>query len=93
VLDGLDCVRQFREWEVKNRPNQHQYIVGISAHASMHDFQMGMKRGMDHFLSKPITIEALTTLEINSPTAKIAFSCIRTLSSTRSSTRDRYELL
>jgi CheY-like chemotaxis protein len=80
VLDGLDCVRQFREWEVKNRPNRHQYIVGISAHASMHDFQIGMECGMDHYLSKPITVEALKNLPIdtNHSTTKMTLPCMPT---------------
>ena len=52
VLDGLDCVEQCRTWESKHRPDFHQKIVGLSAHAGEEDINRGKKAGMDAFVSK-----------------------------------------
>ena len=49
VMDGMDCVKQFREWEKENRPWDRQLIIGISAHASANDGGRGIKAGMDDF--------------------------------------------
>ncbi|KAG7365068.1 two-component system-sensor histidine kinase [Nitzschia inconspicua] len=59
VMDGCDCVQQYRQFEVASRPWFDQYIVGISAHADAADVERGMKVGMNHFLSKPVTIKQL----------------------------------
>lgn len=52
VLDGLDCIEQYRTWESKHRPDFHQKIVGLSAHAGEEDINRGKKAGMDTFVSK-----------------------------------------
>ncbi len=52
VLDGLDCIEQYRSWESKHRPDFHQKIVGLSAHAGEEDISRGKKAGMDTFVSK-----------------------------------------
>ena len=52
VLDGLDCIEQYRLWESKHRPNFHQTIVGLSAHASQNDVERGTKVGVNTFVSK-----------------------------------------
>lgn len=52
VLDGLDCIEQYRSWEIKHRPDFHQKIVGLSAHAGEEDISRGKKAGMDTFVSK-----------------------------------------
>jgi len=52
VLDGLDCIEQYRTWESKHRPDFHQKIVGLSAHAGEADIDRGKKAGMDTFVSK-----------------------------------------
>jgi len=52
VLDGLDCIEQYRTWEGKHRPDFHQKIVGLSAHAGEEDINRGKKAGMDTFVSK-----------------------------------------
>lgn len=62
VMDGLDCVQQFREWERNNIPSFRQYIIGISAHASRNDYEKGLKIGMDDFKPKPVTIKYLTRM-------------------------------
>ena len=62
VMDGPDMTRMFREWENNNRPDFHQYIVGISAHANGKDAEVGIKAGMDQFMGKPIPLKALNDL-------------------------------
>eukprot|EP00934_Nitzschia_sp_Nitz4_P008397 Nitzschia sp. Nitz4//scaffold1_size375055//355515//362632//NITZ4_000342-RA/size375055-processed-gene-0.397-mRNA-1//1//CDS//3329541243//8387//frame0 len=59
VMDGLDCIQQYRKWEKVNRPFFQQYIIGISAHASDTDVQQGHKVGMDDFRSKPVSYNEL----------------------------------
>jgi len=59
VMDGLDCVKQFREWESKHRPSFYQCILGISAHAYPDDLDKGIKVGMDMYFTKPISLRLL----------------------------------
>ena len=63
VMDGLDCVQQYRDWEEAHRPWFRQYIVGISAHASSSDVEKGKKAGMNDFKAKPVTMKHLKELE------------------------------
>jgi CheY-like chemotaxis protein len=65
VMDGLDCVMQYRQWEATHRPFFRQYIVGISAHAGGNDVSKGLEVGMDDFWPKPVTYKQLTELEKN----------------------------
>jgi CheY-like chemotaxis protein len=62
VMDGLDCVKQYRAWEKTRRPSFHQVIIGISAHANVNDQGQGNAAGMDLFLAKPVTISMLREL-------------------------------
>jgi len=66
IMDGLDCVQQFRTWEKSNRPWFHQYIIGISAHASTNDADCGLTKGMDKFQSKPLLLKTIKELAMNS---------------------------
>jgi CheY-like chemotaxis protein len=66
IMDGLDCVREYRSWEQLNRPGFIQYIVGISAHASGKDSERGLEIGMNKYMSKPITLKDLDELQTNS---------------------------
>jgi CheY-like chemotaxis protein len=63
VMDGLDCIQQYRQWEALNRPYFRQYIVGISAHASEKDVEQGLKVGMNEYRSKPVTYNELKALK------------------------------
>ena len=71
-MDGIDCIKQYRDWETNHRQWQKQWIVGISAHASETDVEKGIEVGMSDFLPKPITFAALSNL-MNSD-AQIAIS-------------------
>ena len=72
VLDGLDCVQQYRDWEEVHRPWFRQYIVGISAHASSGDVEKGMKAGMNDFRGKPVTMKHLQELEQSEPLVEVS---------------------
>jgi len=63
VMDGLDCIQQYRQWEAVNRPFFKQYIIGISAHANDKDVEQGFKIGMDGFRSKPLTFKDIEELK------------------------------
>jgi CheY-like chemotaxis protein len=63
VMDGLDCVQQYREWETAHRPWFRQHIIGISAHASENDVAKGREIGMDDYKPKPVTYKQLAELE------------------------------
>jgi len=62
IMDGLDCIQQYRVWEKVHRPWFTQRIVGISGHATESDVERGRAIGMDDFMPKPITTQHLTDL-------------------------------
>jgi len=62
IMDGLDCMQQYREWEKYHRPWLTQRLVGISAHATQNDVEKGLKIGMDDYRAKPITFKVLSDL-------------------------------
>jgi CheY-like chemotaxis protein len=59
VMDGSDCIQQYRQFEVASRPWFDQYIVGMSAHASEGDVERGLKVGMNDYCEKPVTMKHL----------------------------------
>lgn len=63
VMDGLDCIQQYRQWEAVNRSFFKQYIIGISAHANDKDMNQGFKIGMNGFRSKPLTFKDIEELK------------------------------
>jgi CheY-like chemotaxis protein len=63
IMDGLDCIQQYRQWEGVNRPFFKQYIIGISAHANDKDIDQGFKVGMNGFRSKPLTYQDVEELQ------------------------------
>lgn len=63
VMDGFDCVKQYRSWERKNRSWFRQLIVGISAHANENVAAQGIAAGMDDFHPKPISIKTLKEID------------------------------
>ena len=63
VMDGLDCVQQYRSWEAETVTHGiHQHIIGISAHANPRDVDRGLEVGMNSFMSKPVQLRALKEL-------------------------------
>jgi len=65
VMDGLDFVQQYRAWEAAHRSSFHQHIIGISAHATGSDAEMGLKRGMDKYIGKPIPLKTLKEISLS----------------------------
>jgi len=72
VMDGLDCVMQYRQWENTHRPWFKQYIVGISAHASANDVEKGKHAGMNDFKPKPVTMKILKELDASEELQKVS---------------------
>lgn len=67
VMDGMDCVKQYRDWEKEHRPWFSAWIVGISAHANANDGGQGITAGMDDFKPKPVTVKELTAIKESEP--------------------------
>jgi CheY-like chemotaxis protein/signal transduction histidine kinase len=72
VMDGLDCVQQYRDWEEAHRPWFRQLIIGISAHASSSDIEKGRQAGMDDFKVKPVTMKELKELESSEQLSEVS---------------------
>jgi CheY-like chemotaxis protein len=66
VMDGIDFVKQFRDWEVNHRGNQRGFVIGMSAHADGEMAAQGLKAGMDSFRLKPITMKDLCEIRDSS---------------------------
>jgi len=63
VMDGLECIRRFREWEkhqlsLKNR-SFIQPIIMLSANASRTHVDEALQTGADEFVAKPVKINTL----------------------------------
>jgi len=62
IMDGADCVRQYRSWESQNRPGFRQFVMGMSGHASSLDAEQAIESGMDGFYAKPLTPKILNSM-------------------------------
>ena len=67
VMDGMDCVKQYRDWEKEHRPWFSAWIVGISAHANVNDKGQGITAGMNDFKPKPVSIKDLAAIQASEP--------------------------
>lgn len=63
VMDGYEATQKLRQWEVAQSRNQPYsvpiIIIGITAYALAGDRERCLAAGMDDYMSKPISIEAL----------------------------------
>jgi CheY-like chemotaxis protein len=63
IMDGLDYVQQYHDWERYHRLWISQRTAGMLAHATPGDIEKGMKAGMDDDLkNKLVTFEVLSEL-------------------------------
>jgi len=58
IMNGLECVKLYREWEKSARQTQ-SIIIGISANAEKEDIEFGNDLGMNYFYQKPISFQTL----------------------------------
>jgi PAS domain S-box-containing protein len=61
VMDGVEATRQIRSSE-STVLNKNVPIIALTAHAMKGDMELFIHEGMDDYLSKPITINALREL-------------------------------
>ncbi len=59
VLDGYGATRQIRAWEAEHTPARHVAIVAMTANAMTGDREACLAAGMDDYLTKPVTRQAL----------------------------------
>jgi PAS domain S-box-containing protein len=60
VMDGWEATAAIRELEASNPDRPRSYIIAQSAHASGDDIRKCLAAGMDDYLSKPMTLSALS---------------------------------
>ncbi|MEM7215516.1 MAG: response regulator [Pseudomonadota bacterium] len=59
-MNGLDATKAIREMEADSG-NHHVPIIGVTAHALKGDMEKCLDAGMDDYLSKPVSPDALTS--------------------------------
>jgi len=66
IMDGMECCSNLRTWEATNRPDLRQYVVGISANASIGESNLTEKPfseyGFDDFFPKPVSLEKVVMM-------------------------------
>ncbi len=60
VLDGYAATRQIRQWEIDTQ-RERRPIIALTADAFEEDHQHCLSVGMDDFLTKPVSMEAVRT--------------------------------
>ena len=62
VMDGVAATARIRELQKEQRLNPDCLIVGLSAHAMSGDREKYLQKGMDDYLTKPVTLESLESM-------------------------------
>jgi CheY-like chemotaxis protein len=60
-IDGITATRMIREREAAEPQRKRTRIVAMTANAMTSDRDRCIEAGMDDFISKPVTTDALTT--------------------------------
>ncbi len=58
-LDGFAATRRIRSWEVGTENQLHVPVIAMTANAMAGDREICLEAGMDDYLSKPVSIQAL----------------------------------
>jgi CheY-like chemotaxis protein len=61
VMDGYAATQAIRQWEVQSKAVRRLPIVALTADAFEEDHQHSLAVGMDDFLTKPVSVDALGT--------------------------------
>jgi CheY-like chemotaxis protein/signal transduction histidine kinase len=63
VMDGIESVRQLREWEgTIAKDHCHQYILGASANPDEGTKKEAINAGMNEFTTKPVSLSKLVSV-------------------------------
>jgi len=60
-MDGYECTKLIREYESTNNLPP-SYIIGLSAYKSEEAKESGKESGMNDFILKPVSVEAVKTI-------------------------------
>jgi len=78
VMDGIDCIKQLRLWEMSERPDLSLHVIGISANASLHEQKLNEgenfpfeRHGFSNFIQKPISIKTVADVCKSSDVVKM----------------------
>ena len=58
-LDGFAATRRIRSWELDHNSELHVPVIAMTANAMAGDRETCLEAGMDDYLSKPVSIQAL----------------------------------
>lgn len=62
-MDGIEATRQLKQtWQRDDTLRKHPTIIAMTANAMADDREICLNAGMDAYLSKPIQLDALTTM-------------------------------
>jgi two-component system sensor histidine kinase/response regulator len=60
IMDGLTATRLLRQRE--QQTGHHQVVIALTANAMQTDRELCLEAGMDDYLSKPLTLDALQVM-------------------------------
>jgi len=78
-MDGLECIKQFREWEKQNRPNQRQFVCCVTG-AEDKTSRQCLDMGMDDVIHKTYTVGLVQAVDQSAISHLLGFSISSQLS-------------
>ena len=58
-MNGLEATKAIREADLRSGERMHTPIIGVTAHAMKGDKEMCLEAGMDDYMPKPVSPDAL----------------------------------